>query len=96
MNQEQEISKDTDMESMDDVKNLYANETRQNLNKISNMLELLSDDQVLLSESLVEINRISHSIRGDSNALGFSKIGDEAHKFEAYVLNFQKHPDLFK
>lgn len=83
------------MSELDDIKSLYSTETYEHLNNISRKLIELEEDKTNLKEAFSEIYTLAQSIKGDSNALGLIKIGEEAKSMEDFVDSLQKDPNLY-
>ncbi|MBC7473323.1 MAG: Hpt domain-containing protein, partial [Candidatus Sericytochromatia bacterium] len=82
-----------DMEISDEIKELYAVEVVEHINNINNILFDLEAEKSELKASLEGIFREIHSIKGDSNALGISKVGQAAHNMETFMSELQKNPE---
>ncbi|MBC7474034.1 MAG: response regulator, partial [Candidatus Sericytochromatia bacterium] len=79
----------------DEIKELYAVEVVEHINNINNILFDLESEKSELKISLEEIFREVHSIKGDSNALGFNKVGQAAHTMETFMSELQKNPEQY-
>ena len=84
-----------DDESSEEIKKLYALEAEEHLNNITGKLFDLEEGRETLLNTLTEIYRPIHSIKGDSNVLGFIEIGNTAHDLETYIQDIKSKPDDF-
>lgn len=83
------------MSQNNDIKSLYCEETNDHLNNIIKKLIELEEDKISFKEAFSEVYRLSNSIKGDSNALGLSEIGNEAKLLEEKSLDLQKSPENY-
>ena len=81
---------------LNEINSLYLTEVREHIENIYNKLAEIKSGSGNLGEILKEIYREVHSVKGDSNALGFADIGEEAHKFETYAVSAQKNVAAFE
>lgn len=79
----------------DDIINIYRDSSYDHIDKIISFLFELEFDKSDLKNILVEINRAAHSLKGDSNSLGFTEIGAVAHKMESYIHALQNEVEPF-
>lgn len=79
----------------DDIINIYRDSSYDHIDKIISFLFELEFDKSDLKNILVEINRAAHSLKGDSNSLGFTEIGAVAHKMESYIHALQNEIEPF-
>lgn len=86
-------SEDDDID--DDIINIYRDSSYDHIDKIISFLFELEFDKSDLKNILVEINRAAHSLKGDSNSLGFTEIGAVAHKMESYIHALQNEVEPF-
>ncbi len=78
----------------DDIKEIYIAETTEHLIKVSKIvLDIEENNDMGL---LNELYREFHSIKGDSNALGFIKIGELSHNLESIITDCQKNNKVSK
>lgn len=90
------MSFDLDDETVDDdIINIYRDSSYDHIDKIVSFLFELEFDKNDLKNILVEINRSAHSLKGDSNSLGFREIGAVAHKMESYIHALQNEVETF-
>lgn len=78
-----------------DTINIYRDSSYDHIEKIMMLLFELEFDKSNLNNILVEINRSAHSLKGDSNSLGFIEIGSVAHKMESFIRSIQDDFSLF-
>ncbi|MGE3724678.1 MAG: Hpt domain-containing protein, partial [Candidatus Sericytochromatia bacterium] len=71
------------------IKELYLVETREHITDISTILLNMEARKVEPAKGLEEVYRLIHSIKGDSNALGFSEMGEYTHTLETYLSSLQ-------
>ncbi|PIQ27565.1 hypothetical protein COW36_16480 [bacterium (Candidatus Blackallbacteria) CG17_big_fil_post_rev_8_21_14_2_50_48_46] len=71
------------------IQELYLVETREHLNDISTILLNIDTRKVDATKGLEEVFRLVHSIKGDSNALGFEEVADKSHALEGFLSNRQ-------
>ncbi|MFN8576882.1 MAG: Hpt domain-containing protein [Candidatus Sericytochromatia bacterium] len=83
-------SESVDNDIPEEIKEIYISETSEHIFNIENFLIVLESDEAKLIECMEKVYRELHSIKGDSNTLGFNKIGDIAHKFETLITKIQK------
>jgi two-component system chemotaxis sensor kinase CheA len=86
---EEEISSSFD----EDLVTVYINESLEHVKNIDYFLNSLKNSTNDIVIFLEEIYRESHSIKGDSNSLGFHEIGDIAGELEILTYSIQKNPD---
>lgn len=79
----------------EDIINIFKDSSYDHIDKITSFLFELEFDKSDLNNILVEINRSAHSLKGDSNSLGFSEIGVVAHQMESYIHTIQEDMSLF-
>ncbi|MEK7431877.1 MAG: Hpt domain-containing protein [Cyanobacteriota bacterium] len=90
----EEFHEDLD-DSMEEIKAIYAIEANEHINNITSVLLDLESNKISLVDAVAEIYRDAHSIKGDSNTLGFKKIGAIAHDFESLMTNLKNNPDSY-
>lgn len=71
------------------IKELYLVETREHLNDISTILLNIDGRKVDVNKGVEEVFRLVHSIKGDSNALGFFEVAEKSHALETFLSNLQ-------
>lgn len=83
------------MEGLDEIKNMYSVEAQEHIENMTKRLLDLDAERLPLENALVEVYRDAHSIKGDSNALGFIKIGEVSHDLESLLTKLQKDNSLY-
>jgi two-component system, chemotaxis family, sensor kinase CheA len=75
-------------------KELFLLETREHLTDVNTILLNMESHKVEPTKGLEEVYRLIHSIKGDSNALGFEEIGEYSHSLESYLSTLQSESSL--
>jgi len=73
-----------------EMKSLFLEETKEHLKEINKILFKLENDKKNSKKLLDEFYREIHSIKGDTNALGYYRATDLAHNIESEVSVLQK------
>ena len=90
------IENNNEYEGMEEIRTIYAIEANEHINNITSVLLDLESEKISLVDAITEIYRAAHSIKGDSNTLGFREIGAVAHDFESLMTKLKNNPEIQK
>lgn len=87
-----ETQSDEDLgEEMDEITVLYVTEARDILEQVSKDLLAIEQDELDPQAGVESIYRSLHTLKGNSNALGFGEVGTLAHQAESRLQQLRKH-----
>ncbi len=86
---EQLMKADEGFQLTPEIKELYLVETREHLTDISTILMNMDARKADPVQGMQEVYRLVHSIKGDSNALGFFEVAEKSHALENLIANRQ-------
>lgn len=75
-----------------EIREIYLEEASELLEQVTQQLLALELGQAPLAQALNEIFRFVHTLKGNSNALGITELGEVMGRLEDYVDSLRKHP----
>ncbi len=78
----------------DEITTLYAQEAQDILKDVAHYFKLISAEQDVKNQ-LESTYRSLHTLKGNSNALGFARVGEVAGVMEDALADLRKNPDAF-
>lgn len=78
-----------------EIREIYLEEASDLLEQVTQQLLALELGQAPLAQALNEIFRLVHTLKGNSNALGITELGEVMGRLEDYVDSLRKHPESY-
>jgi len=85
-----ELEPDSDTVELDEITQLYTDEAQEMMGLISQQLLALEAGELKPKEGIESIYRAVHTLKGNSNALGFELLGQLAHEAESVLQKLRK------